>query len=194
VRVALAGPRSPANVIRMIELLSGYPDNVVAIEGVGEVGAEDYREVLIPAVDGALTSNQKLRLLYVLGERFEGVTSGAAWEDFKLGLEHLRSWEMMAVVTDVEWIGHALRAVGWMIPAELRVFPTAERAEAEAWVLSAVAAFHTNQAEYSPEHRNVYHDHAECSYAKAIRPEHRIEGTDGRPRCSQCERLAQRPP
>ena len=51
-----------------------------------------------------------------------------------MGLEHLRGWELMAVVTDVEWIGHALKAVGWMIPATIRVFPVSERAAAEAWV------------------------------------------------------------
>jgi hypothetical protein len=31
-------------------------------------------------------------------------------------------------------IGHALRAVGWMIPAKIRVFPTSERAAAKVWV------------------------------------------------------------
>lgn len=178
----------------MLERLSDLPGNVVGIEGVGEVGAEDYRDVLIPAVEAALEVNDRIRLLYVLGERFDGVTSGAAWEDLKLGLEHLRACEMMAVVTDVDWIGHTLRAVGLMIPAKLRVFPTSERAEAEAWVLAAVPPFHTNQDEYPSDHRNVYHDHSECSYARAIKPEHRIEGTDGRPRCSQCERLAGRHP
>ncbi len=40
----------------------------------------------------------------------------------------------MAVVTDVEWIGHDLKALGWMIPAKIRIFPTAERAAAEQWV------------------------------------------------------------
>jgi hypothetical protein len=178
----------------MLELLAGFPENVIAIEAVGEVEAGDYREVLVPATEAALEANDKIRLLYVLGERFEGVSAGAAWEDLKLGLEHLRGWETMAVVTDVEWIGHALRAVGWMIPAKLRVFPTSERAAAEAWVLASVPSFHTNQDEYSSAHRNVYHDHAECSYAQAIKPEHRLEGTDGRPRCAQCERLAQRHP
>ena len=118
----------------MIERLSGLPGNVVAVEGVGEVSAADYREVLIPDAEAALGEYDKVRLLYVLGERFERISAGAAWEDTKLGLEHLGGWERMAIVTDVEWIGHALRAVGWLIPAEIRVFGTAERAAAEAWV------------------------------------------------------------
>jgi SpoIIAA-like len=118
----------------MIEMLPGLPGNVIGVEGVGEVSSDDYKNVLIPAVEAALENHDKVRLLYVLGERFDRVSAGAALEDAKLGLEHLRGWELMAVVTDVEWIGHALKAVDWMIPAKIRVFSTSERAAAEAWV------------------------------------------------------------
>jgi hypothetical protein len=118
----------------MIEVIPDLPGNVVGIEGVGEVTSDDYKNVLIPAAEAALEKQEKVRLLYVLGERFDGYSAGAVWEDTKLGLEHLRGWELMAVVTDVDWIAHALKAVGWMIPAEIRVFPTNERAAAEAWV------------------------------------------------------------
>ncbi len=118
----------------MIELLSNTPSNVVGFEGVGEITAADYEETLIPAVEAGLAENEKLRLLYVLGERFEHISGGAAWEDTKLGFEHLRAWERIAVVTDVEWIGHAVKAFGWTIPAKVRVFPTAERPQADAWV------------------------------------------------------------
>ncbi len=118
----------------MIEPIPDLPANVVGFEGVGEVTAEDYRDVLIPGVEAALKESSRIRLLYVLGERFSGVSAGAAWEDLKLGLEHLRGWEMMAVVTDVDWIGNSVRAFGWMIPGTIRIFPTAQRAAAEAWV------------------------------------------------------------
>ena len=118
----------------MIELLADTPANVVGFEAVGEVSAEDYKSTLIPAVESAFAETGKLRLLYVLGERFDGISGGAAWQDFKLGMEHLRSWERIAVVTDVEWIGHAIKAFGWTIPATVRVFGVGERAAAEAWV------------------------------------------------------------
>jgi SpoIIAA-like len=118
----------------VIERIADLPANVVGFEGVGEVSADDYREILIPDVEAALKENDRIRFLYVLGERFDGVSAGAAWEDLKLGLEHLRGWERMAVVTDVDWIGHTIRAFGWMMPGSARVFPNAERADAEAWV------------------------------------------------------------
>jgi hypothetical protein len=121
----------------MFELLPDLPDNVIGVEGVGKVSAEDYENVLIPAVESALRTHDRVRLLYVLGERFDGISGAATREDAKLGIEHLRGWELMAVVTDVEWISHALKAVGWIIPAKIRVFPTSELAAARDWVTSS---------------------------------------------------------
>ncbi len=53
-----------------------------------------------------------------------------------------------------------------------------------------VPPFHTNSLEYSEHHRNVYHDNSECGYGREIRPEHRVSGTAGRPRCDRCTTLA----
>lgn len=120
----------------MIELISGLPDEIVGIEAVGEVESADYKTVLIPAVEAALARHDKIRLLYVLGDRFEGYSGGAMWEDTKVGFEHIRKWEKFAVVTDTNWVRHAVKAFGWMIPGELRVFAVADRTDAEAWVTS----------------------------------------------------------
>jgi hypothetical protein len=118
----------------MIRLLTGLPSTVVGIEAVGRVEKSDYEGVLDPAIEEALKREDKIRLLYVLGEEFEGYAPGAAWEDTKLGVEHWGSWERIAVVTDREWIRDALRMFGWMLPGEVREFRSGERAEATAWI------------------------------------------------------------
>jgi len=118
----------------MIELLTGLPDGVVGIEAVGHVEAGDYTRVLEPAVRTALEGSEKIRLLYVLGERFEGYSAAASWEDAKLGIEHWSAWERIAVVTDRDWIRDAIKALGWMFPGEVRAFPTSDRDAATAWV------------------------------------------------------------
>lgn len=118
----------------MLRLLSDLPPNVVGLEAVGRVEAKDYRDVLEPAVASALGSGEKLRLLYVLGAEFDGLTVGAGWEDTKVGLGHWDSWDRIAVVTDREWIAHAVKAVAWMLPGQVRVFSVSERDEATAWV------------------------------------------------------------
>ena len=118
----------------MIRVLSGLPDNVVGFEAVGEVHGSDYTEVLLPALERALQNQPKIRLLYVLGAEFTGYSGGAMWQDTKLGFEHLRAWEKIAVVTDSGWVRDGVKAFGWMVPGDVATFPTQDRAAAEAWV------------------------------------------------------------
>ena len=118
----------------MIRMLSGLPGNVVGFEAVGEVRGSDYKDVLLPALDGALEDHQRIRLLYVVGNDFTGYSGGAMWQDTKLGFEHLRAWEKIAIVTDTGWVRDGVKAFGWMVPGEVRTFPIADQATATAWV------------------------------------------------------------
>ena len=76
----------------MLTLIPDLPASVVGVEAHGKVTAEDYQEVLIPAVEAAeaASSDRKVRVLYVLGREFPEFTAGAAWEDTKLRLRRLR--------------------------------------------------------------------------------------------------------
>lgn len=120
----------------MIRLIDGLQDNVVGLEAVGEVSAGDYKDVLDPAVDAALASNDKIRLVYVLGEEFSGYTGGAMWEDTKIGMSHLSRFDKIALVTDHKAYTDAVKAFGWLMPGEVQTYGTAARGEAIAWVSS----------------------------------------------------------
>ncbi len=61
----------------MIEMVEGFPDNVVGILAKGEVTRKDYLEVVIPAVEKGLRRNAKVRLYYELGSEFTGIDLGA---------------------------------------------------------------------------------------------------------------------
>ncbi|MGB5366203.1 MAG: STAS/SEC14 domain-containing protein, partial [Polyangiales bacterium] len=86
----------------MIELMTDLPDRVLGLRARGEVTADDYRTVLVPAIEERLSKHRKVRLLYVIGDEFKGYSGGAAWEDAKVGMKHLTSFERVAVVTDVD--------------------------------------------------------------------------------------------
>lgn len=118
----------------MIEVMTDLPDRILGLKASGEVTAEDYRSVLIPAIEARLSQHRKVRLLYVLGDDFKGYSGGAAWEDAKVGMKHLASFERVAVVTDVDWIEKMLKAFGFAIPGEVRVFDDDDLEDARRWI------------------------------------------------------------
>lgn len=121
----------------MIELLKGFPGNVVAIACHGDVSKKDYDDVLIPAVEKALQSHDKVRLLYEVSRDFAGYDLGAAWEDFKTGMEHFSRWERIAVITDVDWIAASMKVFSVFLPGMMRVYPLAEADKARLWITQA---------------------------------------------------------
>jgi len=118
----------------MIEVMNDLPERVLGLKASGEVTAEDYKTVLVPAIEKQLTRHKKVRLLYVFGDEFKGYTGGAAWEDAKVGMKHLTSFERVAVVTDVDWIENVIRAFGFAVPGEVRVFDGDDFEEARQWI------------------------------------------------------------
>ena len=118
----------------MMKLLPNLPDYVVGISASGQIDDKDYETVLIPAVDRALKNHTRIRVLYQLTPAFTGFTSGAMWDDAKLGVAHLRAWERIAVVTDIDWIRLSVTAFGFLMPAQVNVYSTAEAASARKWI------------------------------------------------------------
>jgi hypothetical protein len=116
----------------MIQELGGLPAGVIGFEADGKIAAEDYRDVVLPALERAAKTGE-VRFLIVM-RSFDGISGGALWQDLKVGIEHLRSWKRIALVTDVSWIGHATDLFGWMTPGETRTFPVDQKREAIEWV------------------------------------------------------------
>ena len=114
----------------MLELIEGLPKNVVGIAASGKVTMQDCRDVLMPAMKKSLRRHEKIRLYYELNSRFPG----SAWDDLDLGLEHASCCERVAIVTDIGWVRLTVRAVRFLIPSKIRVFPTVQAEEGRAWI------------------------------------------------------------
>ncbi|MFN8146098.1 MAG: STAS/SEC14 domain-containing protein [Candidatus Nanopelagicales bacterium] len=117
----------------MILIRSDMPPGTIGFEAVGELTADDYRDVIVPALERRLP-DQPLRMLVLLDERFDKVTPGAAIQDIKLWLEHRDDWRKIAVVTDHEWITRAVDDVTAFSADRLRAFPTAQLDAAGTWL------------------------------------------------------------
>jgi len=120
----------------MIEQLTEFPERVLAFACRGHVTRQEYKELLIPAVERTLQQHDKIRLYYEIGDDFEGIDPSAVWEDVKVGISHLTRWERIAVVTDVAWIGHTMKVFSFLVPGEMRFYSVADAAKARAWIVA----------------------------------------------------------
>lgn len=115
--------------------MKDLPDGVLGASASGEVSAGDYRHVLVPAIERALVDGAgKVRLLYQLGPDFKRIRPDAMWQDARLGASHMRAFERVALVTDVDWIKNATHAFAWLIPGDVRSFGNDQFGDAVSWL------------------------------------------------------------
>ena len=118
----------------MIRVIENMPPGTLGLEAVGKVTDDDYANVLAPAVTAAAERGD-VRLLYVLGEDFDSYSAGAMWADSKLFAQHRKAWKRVAIVSDADWLENSVKAFGWLMPGEVKVFETDEVRDAKAWLV-----------------------------------------------------------
>jgi hypothetical protein len=121
----------PEGAVWVIKELSDLPPGVIGFEVTGKLQAEDYRDVVLPALERAAARGE-VRFVIVFPE-FHGMSGGAVWQDLKVGFEHFRAWKRIALITDIAWMENLTALFGWMTPGEVRHFPLVQRDEAIAW-------------------------------------------------------------
>jgi hypothetical protein len=102
----------------------------------------DYSDVLIPEIEKALESHERLRLLVIIGESFSGFELGAAWEDMKLGLSHWSGFDRIALAADQGWITGSARMLAPLMPCPVQVFPLAGADDARRWLRESLGTVH----------------------------------------------------
>ncbi|MFI6431089.1 STAS/SEC14 domain-containing protein [Rhodococcus oryzae] len=117
----------------MIETMENLPAGTLGFRATGTVTAQDYKDVLDPAIDAKIAEHEKVNIVYVLGDDLSRYTAGALWQDAELETRPRHSWGRIALVTDHEWIGTAIHLVRFLIPCEVRAFALAEEHAAIEW-------------------------------------------------------------
>jgi hypothetical protein len=122
----------------MFKMIEGLPPDVLAIEAVGTVTHEDYRNILIPKAE-ALMAKGPIKMMYVVGEHFTKFELEALWDDGAFGIRHWREFSHVAVVTDVGWLRSMASMFAPLIPAEVRLFRLSEMPTAKTWITAGKA-------------------------------------------------------
>jgi hypothetical protein len=126
----------------VIEEIPDLPPNTIGFRASGTISRDEYHDQVVAAVRRALELGT-VNVLFETAPDFSGLDLGAIWEDTKaagtFGLKHLSDFGRIAVVTDKDWMRHAVSAFGWLSPGEYRVFELGEREQAKRWIAAASA-------------------------------------------------------
>jgi hypothetical protein len=117
----------------MMELMKGLADNVIGIVGSGAITADDYEDVMIPAIREKLKNYKKVRILYQLNEKYTHYELGAFLEDAKVTW-HTFAFEKVAIVSDVHWIRDSVNFYRLFMPMPIKVFSNNQIQEAKEWI------------------------------------------------------------
>jgi hypothetical protein len=119
----------------MIEELSAMPQGVMGVRVSGRVSGEELR-AFKPTWD-KLGETHEIRFVEVIEDDYSGFGPGGLFEDWKMSwgsmFRHHSAFKRMAVVTDKEWIIHAVHALAWMVPGEMKVFGLDDLDHAKEW-------------------------------------------------------------
>ena len=118
----------------MIELEQIPDTNIIIVTAKDKITGDDYENILVPAIESTLEKFDKLRFLYVLAQDYDGFKGGAMWDDTKVGMKHLTDFEKIGVVSDKKSIRRSIKAFGFLMPGEVKLFKNDELSDARAWI------------------------------------------------------------
>lgn len=118
----------------MLQLIEDLPDNVAGVRAINAVTEDDYKQVLLPALEALHKRKGKLNLLIVLETDVSNYTIGAWINDVKAGFKYFNKWHRVAIVSDQKFVQKFTDAFSLIAPGEYKGFSMAELAIAKLWV------------------------------------------------------------
>lgn len=123
----------------MLSILPDTAGDLIVVQASNTLTAEDYQNVLAPLIEEKLPTYGPLRVVLYFDPSFTGMTTGAIWEDAKLGLSHTEDFIRLAVVGGPEWIEWATKFGSYLIKGETQHFEERQFLQALHWVDDANA-------------------------------------------------------
>ncbi|EEG76200.1 SpoIIAA family protein [Dethiobacter alkaliphilus] len=115
----------------MFRILETDVESVIEFEVKGDVTKKDY-EKLEEAIQQKLAQTNSVNLLCRITE-LSSVTAEAIIKDFKVGVEHYKNINKMAVVGSAEWV-QWMSKLGAVLPVDIKHFEPHQIDEAWEWV------------------------------------------------------------
>ncbi|MFK7815179.1 MAG: STAS/SEC14 domain-containing protein [Gammaproteobacteria bacterium] len=94
----------------------------LTLKAIGKLTHQDY-EVITPMIESALSGIREPKIKAIIdGTEMEGWELRAAWDDFKLGLNHGSDFEKIAIHGNKNWQEISAKIGSWFISGDVKYF------------------------------------------------------------------------
>ena len=109
------------------------------------VTAEDYNDILMPALDEAIVTSEKLRFLAVVEAGISDFSLGAMLQDARLGLKHWSGFDRAAIVSDNDVLKGTIKAFSVFFPCPVDFFKMDDIEAARRWLRESLGTVHQTE-------------------------------------------------
>jgi len=72
--------------------------------------------------------------MFAFEKDFKGLNLTAMVDDTLVGLKYFHNWEKIAMVSDHDFLNHAIKAFSFLMPGGIKIFPLTKKGEAIKWL------------------------------------------------------------
>jgi len=123
----------------MIKQETGMPQNIVAFRASGEVTAQDFKEVVLPAIADLVSKIDEINFILILDTSPEDFTFGAWLQDAWAGIRDLTKWNRAAIVTENEMVEKITPVFSAFMIGTFKTYSHTQMNEAINWVSSGTS-------------------------------------------------------
>lgn len=120
----------------MFTLINGLPPYAVGIVASGHVTADDFKTVLVPALEKTTEEWKGINLMLVMQTELKNFSLGAWLQDIKTNLAYFAKWNKLAVVANDNVLETITKAFSVIAPGEAKTFSDVQLEEAREWISS----------------------------------------------------------
>ncbi|PHS27001.1 MAG: universal stress protein UspA [Robiginitomaculum sp.] len=117
----------------MISYTTPEDRKVLGFHVSGKLSAEDYEEVLMPAIEAQIKANGKARILVEWSDNFKGWEAKAMLDDAKLCFAHWNDFEKIALVGAPKWLDIFLKMFDAVSKGDVKAFEEGRYDQAMTW-------------------------------------------------------------
>ncbi|MCH5597027.1 SpoIIAA family protein [Niabella ginsengisoli] len=118
----------------MIDKIDKVPDNIMAFSASGTIDANDFTNILIPAIKNYMKDHKDLNYMLVLDNDLSNFSVTWWMKSLWVAIRDMTTWNRSVIISNLDKLKNFTNESCKELPGELRVYPKEQIEEAIRWL------------------------------------------------------------